>query len=102
MRASLWSKEVSHVGDIHAKVVDCSFLMLFSAITILRVRHPAFEVAGSTGRCGGAVRIGGFMLDSVALQFCVSVPVAEVLAKPAEDRSHRLGFFGGVCDSRVH
>ena len=102
MRTGFRSKKVSHVGNIHAKVVDRSFLMLFSAVTVLRFCHPDFEVIGSTGRCGGAVGFGGFMLDSVTLQLCFSVPVTEVLAKPAEDSSDRLGFFGWICGSRFH
>lgn len=35
------------------------------------------------------------MVNTIAFQLCVSVPLAKVLAVPAEEHSDCLGFFGG-------
>ena len=96
MRASFWSKEVLHVRRLHAAFMDRSFHMLHLSFAFVLVCLAGVEVVGAAGGVGGAIRRGVDLDDTGALCLCVSVPSAEVLAVPAEDRAHSVGVSCGA------
>ena len=87
------SKEVPHVRDILAEIVDCSVPLLFRTASVLRFRHSNSEVVGTARRRRRGVGGCGFMADTASFQLCVSVPTAEVPSMPAKDAGYCLGFF---------
>jgi hypothetical protein len=69
--------------------------MLFLPITFLRFRYSASETPRTARRRGGVVRDRGLLANTLALQLCVSVPIAEILAVPAQELSDCVGCFRG-------
>lgn len=75
--------------------MDSPFSVLLPVTPTLRIRHSDPEMAWAARRCGGAIRVGGGVVDTIAFQLCVSVSNTEILAKPAEKSSDSMGFFNG-------
>lgn len=100
MRPSVRSKEVLHVGSIHAAFVDSPLSMLRLPLADLSFRFAGPEAPRTADRRGGALRHRIGLHDSTALQLRHPVPSAAVPAEPAEDRRHCLGVSCGTCRAR--
>ncbi|KAL0360798.1 UNVERIFIED_CONTAM: protein DETOXIFICATION 27 [Sesamum radiatum] len=101
MWASIRGEKVQHAGNIHAKILDCSLSVLFPSSPFIRLRNPDSKTVGPTRRHRPAIRLPGAVVYPVAFQFRLPVPVAEIPAKPAENRGPDLGFTVGHGDSCV-
>lgn len=49
MRAGFRGKEVQHVGNLHAKVMDCAVHVLILAAALLRLGRADSEAARAAG-----------------------------------------------------
>ncbi|KAL0351973.1 UNVERIFIED_CONTAM: protein DETOXIFICATION 27 [Sesamum calycinum] len=76
-------------------------LVLFPPSPFIRLCNPDSETVGPTRRHRPAIRLPGAVVYPVAFQFRIPVPVAEIPAKPAENRRPDLGFTAGLGDSCV-
>ena len=90
MRASLWSKAISHVGHLLAAVLDSSPDRVCSDVSVFCLCDT------DTGGSGAASRDcreswGDVFVDAPhSFLLCHPIPSAEVLTLPAEDPSHCL------------
>ncbi len=76
--------------------MDCALPLLFLPITFLRFRYSACETPRTARRCGKSSGIMAcWLINTIALQLCISVPIVEILAVPAQEFSDCVGFFRG-------
>lgn len=104
MRAGLWGREVPHVGSVHAAFVDCALHLLSPAPTSLSLGVSNSEALGAAFGRGRAIRGGLLVVYTGSLLLCVSVPVGQVLAEPAQECCCCLGVSGSAgypCDSEL-
>lgn len=100
MRAGLRSEEVRHDGDLPATILGRAVSLLGLASADVSFSRADLEADGTDRRGGGADRRGGEMAGSVPLELPVPVLATEVLAEPAEDGGHSVGFRWGFGASR--
>jgi hypothetical protein len=91
--SGFWGEEVPYAGHIPAKIVDCALPLEYLALALVPFRYSDSETFKTAGRCGGYVRGGCFVAHTPAPHLCVSVPIAAVLAIPAQDLCDYVGFF---------
>ncbi|KAL0325631.1 UNVERIFIED_CONTAM: protein DETOXIFICATION 27 [Sesamum radiatum] len=79
VRASIRGEKVQHAGNIHAKILDCSLLVLFPPSPFIRFCNPDSETVGPTRRHRPAIRLPGAVVYPVAFQFRIPVPLQRFL-----------------------
>lgn len=100
LRAGVRSEELQHDGHLLATLVGGALSLLGLAFAHVSLPRADLEARGTNRGSGGADRRGGGVADSVPLELPISVLAAEVLAEPAEDGGHCVGFWGRFSASR--
>lgn len=104
-RDALWpsfrSQTVPHAGHLPATFLDCSVSFFGSVIAHVRFCFAHTKASWPVQCFGGAVGCGGNVADPNAPELPISVHIAEVLAKPAEDCGYCLDLSGSSCSPRV-
>lgn len=83
MWAGIWRKEIPHVGNIHAKIMDSIIRMLHPTFTLVHICRPIDEVFRPTGRRFRYGWSGGLVVVAASLQLRLSVPTTKVPTMPA-------------------
>uniref|UniRef100_A0A2P2NG26 Secreted protein n=1 Tax=Rhizophora mucronata TaxID=61149 RepID=A0A2P2NG26_RHIMU len=71
--------------------MDCAILLLLLDVAILRLCHSTPEMDRPARRRCRAIRCGGFMVHTIALQLRISIPLTQVLTEPAEESGDSVG-----------
>lgn len=104
MWASVWGQKVLHVRRIYAAFMHRFVRVLCPAFASLSMCFSVFEAIRTASRSGGAIGVGGYVVDTTSFLLCISVPSAEVLAEPDEGWGDCLGVSActsGACDCEL-
>lgn len=93
---SFWRQKVPHAGNLPPEIMDCVVPLLLPHVAILHLHNSSSKTARAIRRRVGAVGLGGAVADPFALQLRVRISAAEVLAVPAPEPDHCMGFPNGA------
>lgn len=100
MWASVRGKKLPNVGNISAKIVDCSIYLLYNSPPNLPISYSNFKATGPTGRCGRAIGGSLHVLNPTSFLPSLFISATKVSSESAEECCDCLGYIvgiGGTC-----